>query len=263
MVKKFMERHLPFLFSNKAYLAYGVENSPTRYPLDKARYVLIASYIADEQARLKRPVRVLDIGCSEGMMILYCNKLLTPTEFYGMDILQERLDKALRRGYKSVLLQDIRKRPLPYKDGFFDVVICSHILEHLLDPGELLGELGRVMKDDALIIVGVPIGLLPGILWRRHITPLYSKRKSVEESLKRFGHVTFFTLPDLKKLLGRRRFVVESARGDYMIRARKFFLENYRWWYRLNQIYGRIFPGLWGHVTVKARFKPSLSVDGS
>jgi ubiquinone/menaquinone biosynthesis C-methylase UbiE len=256
MLKKFLEKYCPFLFSTRTYLAYGVEESPTQYPLDKARYPLIASYIHDEYKGLNRPLKVLDIGCSEGMMMLYCNKNSTPVEFYGIDILRERLDKALERGYKSVLLQDIRKRPFPYKDNMFDVVICSHILEHLVNPGELLGELRRVIKRGAIIIVGVPIGLLPGILWRRHITPLYNKRKTIAESLKRFGHVKFFTLPELKKLLRQYDLITEKAQGDYMIRARKFFLENYRWWYSINRLYGRLFPGVWGHVTVKARFTP-------
>ncbi|MEO1998945.1 MAG: HEAT repeat domain-containing protein, partial [Planctomycetaceae bacterium] len=38
-------------------------------------------------------------------------------DFYGMDILKERREKALERGYKSAPLQDIRTRPVPYKDG--------------------------------------------------------------------------------------------------------------------------------------------------
>ncbi len=258
MIKDLLKRYCPFLFSDRTYVAYGVEESPTKYPLNKARYLLMASYIHQEYLRLKRPVRVMDIGCSYGMMLLYCNKNNSETEFYGIDILQESLNKASSIGYKSVLLQDIRNRPFPYKDNFFDVIICSHILEHLEKPGDLLEELKRVMVPGGVLLAGAPVGLLPGILWRRHITPLYNKRKTVEESLKRFGHVTFFTLPNLKKLLANYGFVAEEARGDYMIRARKFFLENYKWWFDLNQCYGRLFPGLWGHVTVRARYNGQI-----
>lgn len=253
MLKRFLEKRCPFLFSKRTYLAFGVEESPNKYPLDKARYVLMASYIHKEYQREKRPLKVLDIGCHEGMMILYCRKNNTEVEFYGMDILKERLDKALGRGYKSALLQDIRNRPFPYKDGFFDVVICSHILEHLKDPGEVLEELSRVMRKGAVLLAGVPVGILPAILWRRHITPLYDKTRKPEDCLKRFGHVSFFTLPGLKKLLKKHGFLTEDARGDYFIRSRRFFLENHKWWFDFNQWYGRIFPGIMGHVTVKSR----------
>ncbi|MGB2705486.1 MAG: class I SAM-dependent methyltransferase [Candidatus Omnitrophota bacterium] len=253
MLKKFLERHCPFLFSQRTYLAFGVEESPNKYPLDKARYVLMASCIHEEYMRQKKPIKVLDIGCHEGMMILYCRKNNSEVEFYGMDILQERLNKALGRGYKSALIQDIRSRPFPYKDDFFDVVISSHILEHLERPGEVLGELNRVMKKGAVLLVGVPIGILPAILWRRYITPLYDKTRKPQDCLKRFGHVSFFTLARLKKLLKDHGFVTEDARGDYFIRSRRFFLENYKWWFDFNQLYGRIFPGITGHVTVKSR----------
>ena len=254
MFKKFLQKIFPFLFSSKTYLAFGVEESPNRYPLDKARYLLAAKFIRDEYLKQERAVKVLDIGCNEGMMALYTGKAGAETEFYGIDILPEKRDMALKRGYREVLLEDIRECDFrKFQDGFFDVVICSHILEHMEDPGAVLDKVRRVIKRGGVLIVGVPIGLLPGILWRRHITPLYSPWKRKEEVLKRFGHVSFFTLPELRRLLKEHGFCVEEARGDYFLRARKFFLENYKWWFDFNQLYGRVFPGLWGHVTVRAR----------
>ncbi|OGW82269.1 MAG: hypothetical protein A3G33_11190 [Omnitrophica bacterium RIFCSPLOWO2_12_FULL_44_17] len=257
MLKKFLEKLFPFLFSSRTYLAYGVEEAPTKYPLDKARYPLMAAFIREEYLKLKRPIKVLDMGCHEGMMLLYTKQNQTDAEFYGMDILEERLNKAMQRGYQSVTRQDIQNFPYPFNNGFFDAVICSHILEHLEYPEKVLQELNRVMKRDGLLIVGVPVGLLPGILWRRYMTPMYNPWKRKKEVLKRFGHIQFFTLPVLKKLLKRYGFVTEEARGDFLIRARKFFLENYKWWYKFNQWYGKIFPGVLGHVTLKARFKPA------
>jgi len=255
MLKKVLEKYCPFLFSSKTYLAFGVEESPNKYPLNKARYVLMASYIHDEYLRRKRPIKVLDIGCHEGMMILYCRKNNSEVEFHGMDIRKERLDKALEKGYNSAILQDIRNRPLPYKDDFFDAAICSHIFEHLERPGEVLEELNRVMKKNGILLVGVPIGFLPAILWRRYITPLHDRTRRPEECSKRFGHMTFFTLPALKKLLKDHGFLTEVARGDFFIRSRKLFLENYKWWCEFNQWYGRLFPGILGHVTVRSRKK--------
>jgi len=255
LLKKLLQKLFPFLFSSKTYLAYGVEESPNKYPLDKARYPLMAKYIHEESLKHQDPTCVLDIGCRDGNMLLYCQHNHSNVEFHGMDITKKDLEMAIERGYKSGFEHDIRNRPFPYRDGFFDAVLCSHILEHLEQPGEVLEELNRVMKKGGLLIVGVPIGLLPGILWRRHITPLYNPRKRKEEALKRFQHVSFFSLPELKQLLKKYHFHTEEARGDFCIRARKFFLENYKWWYDFNQWWGRVFPGVLGHVTVKARLK--------
>lgn len=255
MLKKLLQKLFPFMFSTKTYLAFGVEEAPTRYPINKARYPLMASFIHKEFLKQGRTLQVLDVGCRDGNMLLYCRQNGSGAEFHGMDITKKDLEKALACGYKSAFEHNICVRPFPYKDGFFDIAICSHILEHLEDPGAVLTELKRVMKPGGLLIVGVPIGLLPGILWRRHITPLYNSRKRKAEALRRFEHVSFFSLPELKALLKKHGFTTEEARGDFCIRARKFFLENYKWWFDLNQLWGKVFPGVLGHVSVRARLK--------
>ncbi len=255
-LKKIVEKIFPFLYSKKTYLAFGVEGSPTKYPLDKARYLRMASYIHEEYLSQKRTIKILDIGCSEGMMLLYAAHNGSKTEFHGIDILEERKQKALARGYRSVLLEDIRECRFDFPDGFFDVVICSHILEHLEDPGRLLDKLRPIVRDTGLLLVGVPVGLLPGVLWRQYVTPILNPINTREESLKRFGHVTFFTLPRLKMLLKKHGFRVDEARGDFLLRARRFFLENYKWWFDFNQLCGKIFPGVLGHVTVRAHKVP-------
>lgn len=251
--KEALKNIFPGLFSSRTHLAYGVEESPNKYPLDKVRYVMIAEFLHQEYLKRGRPIRVLDIGCSEGMMILYSKKNNTQAEFYGIDILPERKAKAIARGYKDVWLKDIRQCDFGECRGRFDAVICSHILEHLEQPGDLLRKLTSVMSEDTLLIIGTPIGLLPGILWRKYISPLCRPWYNREAVLKRFGHVSFFTLSSLKKLLLTNRFHPEECRGEYLIRARGFFLEDHKWWFDFNQWYGRLFPGVLGYVVVKAR----------
>ncbi len=218
--RKIIETLFPFIFSRKTYLAYGVEPSSTRYPLERARFPLMASYIHAEYQKLNRPVRVLDIGCSEGFNLKYCRVNGTKTEHYGVDVLEDRLAKSLEAGYQSVLKHDIRILPLPYEAGFFDVAVCSHILEHLEFPERLLGELKRVLKPDGLLIIGFPTAVLPGILWRRYVAPLYDPRKSKENALRNFQHVTFLTLGGWKRLTEKCGFFVENARGDFFFRSR-------------------------------------------
>ncbi len=46
---------------------------------------------------------------------------------------------------------------LPFKDNFFDAVICNHVLEHIPDDRHALSEIFRVMKKEAWAILQVPI----------------------------------------------------------------------------------------------------------
>jgi len=59
-------------------------------------------------------------------------------------------------------------RFLPFKSRCFDVVFCSHVLEHLEDPGEGLDELKRVSGN--IVAVIVPFSL------KRILDPFYHRR---------------------------------------------------------------------------------------
>jgi SAM-dependent methyltransferase len=45
---------------------------------------------------------------------------------------------------------------LPFRDGSFDVVFHQGLLEHFRDPGELLDENIRILKDGGVLLVDVP-----------------------------------------------------------------------------------------------------------
>jgi SAM-dependent methyltransferase len=48
---------------------------------------------------------------------------------------------------------------LPFKDNSFDEVVCSHCLEHLVDPWATLWEIHRVLKPGGRLLL-----LLPNVL---------------------------------------------------------------------------------------------------
>ena len=46
---------------------------------------------------------------------------------------------------------------LKFRDGTFDYVICSHVLEHVADDRAAMRELGRVLKPDGTALILVPV----------------------------------------------------------------------------------------------------------
>ena len=97
--------------------------------------------------------RVLDVGCGN----CWTNQLLkgTHSEHYGIDISDNALKRAEKKGV-IVKKVDLDSDPIPFEDNFFDLVLCSDIIEHTLYPEIILKEARRVLKEGGSLIVVVP-----------------------------------------------------------------------------------------------------------
>jgi SAM-dependent methyltransferase len=83
--------------------------------------------------------------------------------FAPEECLAPRLRKRLGEGYVTADLFDPRAMlklditDIAFPDRSFDVIYCSHVLEHVPDDRRAMRELHRVLKDDGWAIVMVPI----------------------------------------------------------------------------------------------------------
>jgi 2-polyprenyl-3-methyl-5-hydroxy-6-metoxy-1,4-benzoquinol methylase len=51
---------------------------------------------------------------------------------------------------------DLNVDTLPWDDDFFDVIICSEIIEHIFDTDRLLEQIKRVLKPSGTLIISTP-----------------------------------------------------------------------------------------------------------
>jgi 2-polyprenyl-3-methyl-5-hydroxy-6-metoxy-1,4-benzoquinol methylase len=92
--------------------------------------------------------------------------------------------------------------------GSFDAVVLLHVIEHIPDPGEAIAEIRRLLKKGGHLVVETPRfdSLIFKLLGRRE--------RSVSNCN---GHIYFFTVPTLSKLLEKHGF--EIARVDLVGRT--------------------------------------------
>ena len=57
---------------------------------------------------------------------------------------------------KTVSIKQGFAEDLPYAKESFDVVYSSHVLEHVNSESKSLKEMKRVLKDDGILIIGMP-----------------------------------------------------------------------------------------------------------
>lgn len=104
-------------------------------------------------AKPLNPKRVLDAGCGEGFSL---NKLITNNigeELEGIENSKEAISLG-KKLFPKAKIKLGSVYDLPFETNYFDLVLCTEVLEHLENPQEALLEIIRVSKKN--IILSVP-----------------------------------------------------------------------------------------------------------
>jgi SAM-dependent methyltransferase len=115
----------------------------------------------------------LDVGCGENPYFFH-NRL---KNYVGIDIDIATLRK-ICKGLPDVSLVCASGSHAPFRDGVFDVIICTEVLEHLEDPRNAVREMFRLLAEKGVAIVSIPSLSLPqtAILWIAYRTGRISSK---------------------------------------------------------------------------------------
>lgn len=118
--------------------------------------------------------RILDIGCGTGRhsweacrqarCMIYALDIDSEELMRARGVLRTMDSKGESRGHWILLRASTAS--LPFKDGAFDKIVCSEVLEHVPDDLQSIKEMARVLKDRGTIAVSVPNYLPEAICWR-------------------------------------------------------------------------------------------------
>jgi 2-polyprenyl-3-methyl-5-hydroxy-6-metoxy-1,4-benzoquinol methylase len=218
-------------------------------PLVYDRPIISREKLSPEDQRVLEAVgtgkRVLEVGCSAGYFTKHlCDQGCIVT---GIEMDQEAAQKA-ESFAESVIAADAEDPVVWHKLGQkFDVIIFMHVLEHLVDPWQVLCNAKEVLAEDGFIIVVLPNvacwQIRKQIFFRGHFQ--YQKYGILDLTHLRF--FTYYTAQDLIKEAGyviKEYEIVGYTVPFAGILRKMFFLKNFALLWEKIMI--RCYPNLCG-----------------
>jgi SAM-dependent methyltransferase len=130
--------------------------------------------------------KVLECGAGDGSVLMHLDKLAFGRDHYALEISESGISEMKKRMLPRV--KSITKfdgYDVPFSDDSFDLVILSHVLEHVEHPRILLRELNRVAP---YLVIEIPLDYTIDVDAR-------------VEHLLSYGHVNVWTPAMLRFLL--------------------------------------------------------------
>ena len=99
----------------------------------------------------KDNIKILDVGCSHGLAVLQLQQM--GYEAYGVDVAATAIKLCEERGLATCKVGSATN--IPFEDDFFDLIISTDTLEHLLpsDVKKVISEFQRVNKGKCLLSI--------------------------------------------------------------------------------------------------------------
>lgn len=187
----------------------------------------------------------LDLGCGTG-----ANARILVS--HGIKVDGVTLSKAEKESVKGVcdkcVIFNLEKGlPEELKSSKYDVIIASHVLEHICYPQKLLSDIKATLQPDGNLIVAVP-----NIMhYKYRLQLLFGVFKYTDSGIMDYTHFRWYTYKSLRKLLEQNGFKISK----YKVAGKLPFYRLARYLgVNLNQklysLIAKLAPGLFGYQII-------------
>lgn len=165
------------------------------------------SHARDDLIRLipAGTTKVLEVGCGAGMT----GKALREKGFekiVGIEI-NEEVARGGRAYYDQIVIGDVEKIRLPFEKEYFDCILYGDVLEHLVNPWEVLKDHQTILKKGGAIICSIPnvrnYRILNNLIFR-------GRWEYTDDGILDRSHLRFFTLDSIQGMLKEAGFEIEG-----------------------------------------------------
>lgn len=165
--------------------------------------------------------KVLDVGCAEGAFGLAIKEKNKAT-VWGIELTKEAANKAINV-LDKVFIGPCENFIDELPDNYFDTIYFNDVLEHMVEPADVLKKMKSKLTED-----GVVISSIPNIRYFRVFKEMYFD-ESFEykpEGVLDKTHLRFFTKKSIKKMYEDLGYKIISHEGINGEKSIKPFLYN-------------------------------------
>lgn len=153
--------------------------------------------------------KILDLGCGQGHITYKIREALAEAEVSGLDYSISAIEYA-NHLFPNIDFAVGDAYDCPYKESYFDIVVCNNLWEHVPDPLFLLSRITNILKPHGFLILSTPsryrLGNIVRILMGKPVTFMsqhHVTEYSVGQVLEQLGYggfqVTKFFSKPIKK----------------------------------------------------------------
>lgn len=160
-------------------------------------YNILADKILNQDFNYSNNLKVCDVGCGPGDLLNFLSLKLKDqnnhSEFYGLDHSEKLIEIGTKRFPQIQFKQfNVYEEHTSFKNAF-DIVICSEVIEHLVEARKAVINLLTMVKKAGLLILTVPEGRKDNYLGQINFWSPESWKQFINEICEDHQNTTFVT----------------------------------------------------------------------
>ncbi|MEZ0542591.1 class I SAM-dependent methyltransferase [Fibrella arboris] len=162
--------------------------------------------------------RLLEIGAGGCDTLVAVKERKLASEVFGVELFSIENSNQQNPLIDKLFIGNIEQTLPDFPIGYFDIILCGDVLEHLVDPWSTVQKISRFLKKGGLIIISCP-NIREIINWSRI---LVTGRFQYETSgIMDKTHLRFFCKKDLIEMMTTSELEPVRAIDNYFITPRR------------------------------------------
>lgn len=155
---------------------------------------------------MKKNKKLLDVGCGTGTITSTLRDALS-LDVVGVEPHPERAEQARTEGLN--VITGVYDQTFAQRNGKFDYILFADVLEHLVDPAEMLREVKNSLAPDGRVLASIP----NVAHWSVRAQLLFGNFNYKPTGIMDATHLRWFTRRSVRRLFEAAGYEVEDIRG--------------------------------------------------